>query len=449
MNSRANPLTSLPEVAALEKRQNLIRIPGEQDVPVTPRIRSIIDSVPFRRLARISQLGLVSLVYPGATHSRLEHSLGVYRNTLLFLRRLSEVPEFCEVFTVSDAEALIAAALLHDIGHWPYCHPLEDMKLPQIPEHESLARMRIDQSAIVEILLQQFDCGIDQVMALLTGAGKRPAERLCMSILSGPIDVDKMDYLYRDSLHAGVPYGMHFDRQRLIGSLCVSREDWRLAITDKGCTAAELMVFARYVMFSEVYWHHAVRSATAMLLRVVYGVRDQLDFQLLFNSDDSGFASAILEQSRGTACLPLAEGIFGEQRKLYKRIAQFTVLDDAEIFLQLSQRPYSWLAKCAELLAESLESVCKEPVSGNDILIDAPPPGLEIQFGIPVRFDNPERYRWLGDVSPVVKTLANEQFDNYVKRVRVFVHPRLAERLRTFGKIQGELVRIIKQLDVR
>ncbi len=447
MNSRANPLTSLPEIAALERRQNLIRIPGEQDVPVTPRIRSIIDSIPFRRLAHISQLGLVSLVYPGAMHSRMEHSLGVYRNTLLFLRRLSEEPEFCEVVTSADAEALIAAALLHDIGHWPYCHPLEDMKLSQVPEHESLARIRIDQSTITDILNQQFECGVDQVLTLLTGVGERPADRLCQSILSGPIDVDKMDYLYRDSLHAGVPYGMHFDRQRLIGSLCVHREDWRLALTDKGCTAAELMVFARYIMFSEVYWHHAVRSATAMLQRVVFRLSDHLDYQRLFNSDDSGFVRAILERARGTDCQPLAEGIFGEQRVLYKRVAQFTVLDDSETFVRLSRRQYSWLVKCAELLAHSLQSVCREPVNVNDILIDAPPPGLEIQFEIPIRFDNPQRYRRLGDVSPVVKTLANHQFDNYVKRVRIFVHPRLAERLRANGKIHVELDRIIKELD--
>ena len=79
-----------------------------------------------------------------------------------------------------------------------------------------------------------------------------------------------MDYLARDSLHAGVPYGRNFDQSRLIGSLCLNEAGDGLAITDKGKTAAEMMVFARYVMFSEVYWHHAVRSATAMLQRAFY-----------------------------------------------------------------------------------------------------------------------------------------------------------------------------------
>ena len=89
-------------------------------------------------------------------------------------------------------------------------------------------------------------------------------------MLSGPIDIDKMDYLPRDSLHAGVPYGRNFDQERLIGSLCLNEAGDGLAITDKGKTAAEMMVFARYVMFSEVYWHHGVRSATAMLQRAFY-----------------------------------------------------------------------------------------------------------------------------------------------------------------------------------
>ena len=101
-------------------------------------------------------------------------------------------------------------------------------------------------------------------------------------MLSGPIDIDKMDYLYRDSLHAGVPYGRHFDQQRLLGSLCLNQAGDGLAITDKGKTAAELMVFARYVMFSEVYWHHGVRAATAMLQRAFYLLHGMLDLDALF-----------------------------------------------------------------------------------------------------------------------------------------------------------------------
>ena len=93
----------LPELDSLHSRTQLIRIPDQLDVPLTPRVKRLVDSEPFRRLASISQLGLVQLVYPGATHSRFEHSLGVYRNTLLFLEHLLSDPHFPCLLYTSDA----------------------------------------------------------------------------------------------------------------------------------------------------------------------------------------------------------------------------------------------------------------------------------------------------------------------------------------------------------
>src|SRR3954452_9907331 len=121
-------IRDIPEVAGLDAPRGLVRIPSEIDVPLTPRVRQIVDTAEFRRLARISQLGLVSLVYPAAIHTRFEHSLGVYRLALLFLRQLSYDPRFEAAVSRSDAEQFIAAALLHDLGHWPFCHPIEDMR---------------------------------------------------------------------------------------------------------------------------------------------------------------------------------------------------------------------------------------------------------------------------------------------------------------------------------
>ena len=115
-----------------------------------------------------------------------------------------------------------------------------------------------------------------------------------VKLLSGPIDVDKMDYLMRDSLHAGVPYGRNFDQSRLINSLCLNEMGDGLAITDKGKTAAEMMVFARYVMFSEVYWHHAVRSATAMLQRAFLMLHESLDIDSLFRMSQRPMTEAML-----------------------------------------------------------------------------------------------------------------------------------------------------------
>jgi HD superfamily phosphohydrolase len=245
-----------------------------------------------------------------------------------------------------------------------------------------------------------------------------------------------MDYLYRDSLHAGVPYGMHFDRGRLIGSLCIDERDSRLAITPKGCTAAELMVVARYVMFSEVYWHHAVRAATAMLQRAVHELHGRLELEPLFRSDDTQFTRALVDAGSGSRAASLVDGLFGERRRLYKRVAQFSVLEDEPLFHRLSRKPYADLVRCGNELAALLCDACKVDLEPADVLVDAPPPGLEIQFHIPVRYDAPRRYRWLGEVSPLVQTLATRQFDNYVKRVRVFVAPDYARRVRESGQVR-------------
>ena len=129
------PFTHLPELVALDSCGDGLRIPPDVTVPLTPRVRALIDLPLLRRLARISQLGLVALVYPGATHSRLEHSLGVYRLALEFLGRLRHDARFSATVDEADAAAFVVAALLHDVGHWAYCHPLEDMGLPELPKH--------------------------------------------------------------------------------------------------------------------------------------------------------------------------------------------------------------------------------------------------------------------------------------------------------------------------
>ena len=309
-------IRDIPEIQALDTRRQLIRIPPQVDVPLTPRVQSLIDTPAFRRLAKISQLGLVSLVYPAAHHTRFEHSLGTYRLSLLYLKQLSQDRRFLDTVTPKQAETLIAAALLHDIGHWPFCHPLEDLALSGLPGHETSAQRFISAGPIAEILQGQWAIEPAEVTSMLSGSPQNDAGHLLASILSGPIDIDKMDYLERDSLHAGVPYGNHFDQQRLIGSLCLNQQGNGLAVTDKGRTAAELMVFARYVMFSEVYWHHAVRSATAMLQRSFFELRSKLALEKLFQMTEEPFVAALSQAAQGTPFCERLTGLFGARRHI-------------------------------------------------------------------------------------------------------------------------------------
>lgn len=432
-------IRELPEVAALDGSRALVRIPPELDVPLTDRVRRLIDTAAFRRLAHISQLGLVSLVYPAAIHTRFEHSLGVYRLALLLLKQLAHDERFERHVTRSEAELLIVAALVHDLGHWPFCHPIEDLRLPGVPRHESLAREYLA-GEMADVLADDWHLEAEQVSKLLCEPAQTASGRLLASMLSGPIDIDKMDYLLRDSLHAGVPYGRHFDQGRLIGSLCLNAAGDGLAITDKGKTAAELMVFARYVMFSEVYWHHGVRSATAMLQRAFFLLYAELDLPNLFQLTEARFIDELVQAAAGSPAGELLDGLFGARRRLYKRVLQSSLFEHAEVYQRVARRPYPELVSVAGRFAELASQALGQEVAAHEVLLDAPPVEREIELNVDVYFAKEQRYRPLGQVSPVVRTLAQEQFDDYVKRVRVFAHPRVAGLLRSLKNVDELLI---------
>jgi HD superfamily phosphohydrolase len=459
-------LADIPELADLESGRSLIRIPPEQNVPFTPRVRALVDTAEFQRLTEISQLGLVSRVYPGARHSRFEHALGVYHNALRYLQQLRKDQRFRQIIDRKSAELLIVAALLHDLGHWPYCHPIEDMALPELPAHESnAARYLLQETELANVLRKEWNIDPSDVLAVLwdddgkKGTGVVPdvspsdADRprsektpvpfvplaLLRSILSGPIDVDKMDYLERDSLHCGVPYGRNFDKQRLIQSLVLNAAGDGLALTYKGKTAAELMVFARYVMFSEVYWHHAVRSATSMFARSFYELHGQVDLHRSFGQTDAEMISTLREAATGGVCEPLLDGVFGRRRRLFKRAAEYSHETEGGLYQQIAGRLYAFLVRCATHLAARLESSIGQVVRPTDVLIDAPPPHREVEFAVDIYFPQRDEYRPLRAVSPVVEALARTQFDEYVKRVRVFVAPHLAGSVSQLQRFDEEL----------
>jgi HD superfamily phosphohydrolase len=430
-------ICDIPEVAGLDARRGIIRIPPELDVPLTPRVRQIVDAPEFRRLAQVSQLGLVSLVYPAANHSRFEHSLGVYRLGLLFLKQLAHDERFAAAISPADAEVFIVSALLHDLGHWPFCHPIEDLHLPGVPQHELFANSFLLEGEIADTLREEWGIQPRDVVALLSEKPRDRRGRILASLLSGPIDIDKMDYLARDSLHAGVPYGRNFDQNRLIGSLCLNEAGDGLAITDKGRTAAEMMVFARYVMFSEVYWHHAVRAATAMLQRAFYLLLGLLDLDSLFRLSESAWISELKRSAGDSPASELLEGLFGPTRRLYKRVAQYSFFEERERYDQLARRPYPWLVTCAQAFALLASKALGRVIAPHEVLFDAPPVEREVEFRVEVCFPKQHRYRPLADVSPVVRTLAKEQFDDYVKRVRIFAHPRIAAELSSLPNLSA------------
>ena len=205
-----------------------------------------------------------------------------------------------------------------------------------------------------------------------------------------------------------------------------------LAISDKGKTAAELMVFARYVMFNEVYWHHGVRTATAMLQRAFFLLFNRIDMRRVFRCTEQEMIDLLKEISKGTAAEPLIDGLFGEKRRLYKRVAQFSVMEQPELYRKLAGRPFPWLCEVSEKLYDSiLTSLPKECAEYRKypLLIDSPPTEREVELRIDVHYSKENAYRPLESVSPVVRSLAREQFDDFVKRVRIFAPAEIAQRI--------------------
>ena len=197
----------------------------------------------------------------------------------------------------------------------------------------------------------------------------------------------------------------------------------------QGRTAAEMMVFARYVMFSEVYWHHAVRSATGMFARAFYELHDQIDIQKLFGSTDAEMISVLRSTAASTEVEPLLESLFGFQRNLYKLAAEFSHDQESKVYTLIAGRPYDQVATISNQLVEVINRKHQLSMTSLELLIDAPPPHREVEFAIDVYFAKKNEYRPLRQVSPVIDALATTQFDDWVKRVRVFVAPKWRDLL--------------------
>lgn len=243
---------------------DIIRDPLWNNIRVDARALRLIDTPGFQRLRYVRQLGWAYLVYPGATHARFEHALGAYHLAGVALQRMGDEGALTGVDPIEPAIVRVAA-LLHDVGHYPFSHALEEIGAPH---HEEVARPIIEQGPIADILREIASDAPARVMALIRGRSPSPLQGL----ISGSLDLDKIEYLKRDALMCGVPYG-EIDVDRLINALRVTTDPGTghpcIAVSEKGLSALESLLFAKYQMYRNVYWHHAVRSATAMYKRLV------------------------------------------------------------------------------------------------------------------------------------------------------------------------------------
>ena len=292
----------------------IVRDPLWKNVRLDETARLLVDSAPFQRLRYVRQLGLAHLVYPGATHTRFEHALGAYHLASLTTALLGDGGSLREV-DPAEVQVVRAAALLHDIGHYPFSHALEEIGAPH---HEEVARPLITSGAIADVLRAALGPDApERIMALIRGESLSPLQGL----ISGSLDLDKLDYLRRDAFMCGVPYG-EIDVERLLSAIAVVRDPdtraYSIGVAEKALSALESLLFAKYQMYRNVYWHHSVRSATAMYKRIVADAiaRGALRAEELSTYGDEGLLSELKRRAPSRLLDALSA------RRLHKRAIQ-------------------------------------------------------------------------------------------------------------------------------
>ena len=328
----------------MTEKKKFIRDSVYGDISLNDFEVRVMDMPQFQRLRRIKQLGLISLIYPGATHTRFEHSIG----TMNLGSKLAE-----ELGLENDEIELIrASALVHDIGHGPFSHVSEGvLSFP----HEELTKFVITETSMRDLLEEKFD--VNEIVDIINGRG------YLGPVVSGELDVDRMDYLLRDSHNTGVAYGI-IDYERIISNLTL---DDGLILDIKGVQAAEGALVSRYFMYPSVYQHHTTRIVNSMFRRALKKVFDEgiikekdiykyddADIIGIFRHCDNEFANDIMSRLDNRNVMKRVKTIrldnFKFPEKMYKieaktlrkaeeEIAEDYKIDKDYVFINIAEYP--------------------------------------------------------------------------------------------------------------
>ncbi|NLV28454.1 MAG: HD domain-containing protein [Methanomicrobiales archaeon] len=355
-----------------------IKDPVHGYIQVDSSLLPLLDSPLVQRLRYIRQLGFSFLVYPGAHHTRFEHSLGTMHLAHALAERLS--------LTDSETRHVTAAGLLHDIGHGPFSHAIEGLSVEILGKKhtdilgllnegefgESLARADLDPNIIHELI-----------------DGSHP----CSGIIHGDLDVDRMDYLLRDAHYTGVPYGT-VDAMRLIRAMRFTGS--KILLDESGVQAAESLLIARTLMRPAVYYHHVSRIAEKMFTLAVFEhIRHSPETMLpsILQADDGACMQQLLH-SDNPFVVSLAESLY--ERRLYKR-ALYVGRDNVREVHQLTSESFLKERYLAEKVAE------EAGVDAKEVLVDIP--SFPRDIWIEVQVQEKSCQSPLEEVSPLVTTL--------------------------------------------
>lgn len=384
-----------------------IRDPLWGHIYLTPELDALTRSAAFMRLYRIAQLGPASLCYPGATHTRAAHSIGVYHLTRRIVTTLTGRGA-ADWLSPCGLRSMLCAALLHDCGHFPYAHSLKELPLAS---HEELGAALIA-SEPLRSLVGKTGADPDMTAAIVRGgAPAGDAElRFYRTLLSGALDPDKLDYLNRDARFCGVSYGAQ-DIDWIFSVLYPSAEHG-IEIDARGITSVESLLFSKYLMYRSVYWHRSVRAATAMIKKAVYaGLRDGvLTAEDLYSLDDHELFSLLDEKRHPLFSLSGAV----RQGRLY------TALNE-EPFDEARHVPIEDLERRGAAEAELAARLSRETgaaIEPHEIIIDVPE-RTTFETNLFVRGEN----RVFGESSSLFTADTVASFVKMLRVVRVYAGP--------------------------
>ena len=386
----------------------ILRDPVWNNIRVDELTLNLVDTEVFQRLRYVRQLGWTYLVYPGATHSRFEHALGTHHLSRRTLALLCEAEDSASI--TEDEQAIVrSAALLHDVGHYPFSHALEEIGALH---HEDVARPLITEGSVASLLTARL--GTDAPVRVFDLIRGRSGSAL-QGLISGSLDLDKVEYLKRDAFMCGVPYG-EIDVDRLTNSLVLVDDPKTgrraIGVQEKALSALESLLFAKYQMYRNVYWHHAVRSATAMYKRLVEDALQArvVDVQSLARYTDEGLMHR-LESALPSQLLVALKG-----RKLYKRAAEWPAaeLDDDKV---------EWIASDRKRVAATENTLAKEfGLAPGELLLDYPAKTQMLGLDIPVlrRTGKVERLTGEGWIGTINLPSLSEELYKSARWLRVF-----------------------------
>lgn len=404
-------------------------------IPLGRRELKLINTPAFLRLQQVKQLGFVYRIWPGATHSRYEHSLGCYHLTVRALRALLQRGNDggLEGVDTSSIQTLIVAALLHDIGHYPFSHTIEDLGYP-IVHHEKVGRYLIEQGEIATIIERDYHLSPQRVADMIDPprVKRQSADDILLAhLLSGALDVDKLDYLPRDARACNVPYG-GVDVSRLLSALRVHTDaqgQRSIVVTHKGISPLHSLLHARQEMFDNIYWHHTGRAFQVMLVHAVHEAltAGALNGEQLIGLTDADLLNLLSKDTMPSGAQILAEAL--KLRRPYKVVLEVSPAAGSffkrieALFWDASRR-----RRIEHELAATLAETLQIEVQDYEVLFDIPRPE-KWEMDVWIAFEHPpigmqSLMKWVEVTGLQPDDLA--RYEQHQRRIRIVV----AEHLR-------------------